>query len=263
MIKFLPSLFLLALLLLRIPPVYVIPLIKSSLLTSHSLARVVVLGLFGWMIWRRDYLKITSSQRFLFVLYLGYLFTHSISIVNVINFESFLLRYKDVVFPGMFLLTSFVYFKSRRNLIQMLVLSLIVNFGYQAIAYYWPSLYSFIGNILLYEGHREFVSFNLARGRIFIETYDEIVFPFLFMAGGFSIVGWPRLQKLLPFLIIVPTLLSNFRSRLLMLVVSIGLTFTAWFRSWKVVMKMGVVAIILIVVADSISLRLWGFSTCG
>jgi O-antigen ligase len=142
----------------------------------------------------------------------------------------------------------------------MLMVSLILNFIYQAIAFAWPSLYSLIGNTLLYEGHREFVAFNLARGRIFIETYDEIVLPFLFMSGLYKGTRGKLYRSILPFLIVVPTLLSNFRSRLMMLVVSFGLTFIAWIRSWKTAMIMGVIAVVLLLAVDTMSLRLWGFS---
>lgn len=260
MFKYLSLSFLVSLLMVRMPPFYVFPIIKSSLLTSHSIARLLIIGLFAFMIWRRDYLKLKASQISLLMIYLGYLFFHSVSVLNSVNYDAFLLRYKDVVFPGIFLLTSFVYLRSKKDLIKVFTISLIVNFVYQAIAYFLPGLYSLIGNTFLYEGHREFVAFNLSRGRIFIETYDEIFFPFVFMVGSSASLQGKIFKSVLPFLIIIPTLLSNFRSRLLMLVASVFLTMIAWFRSWKAILVMGVLAIILFVVADTMSLRLWGFS---
>lgn len=260
MLRFLCGIFLLSILLIRLPPFYYFPILKSSFLTSHSLARIITIVLFGAIFFRKDYLKFTKTQVTLFCLYLGYLFFHSLSLFGVVNSDAFLLRYKDVVFPGLFLLASFVYLKSRREFVMAMTLSLVVNFVYQGIIYLMPGLYSLIGKLLLYEGHLEFVSFNLARGRIFIETYDEAILPFLLVVG----VGKTKLEsiwnKLLPFLVVIPTLLSNFRSRLLMLVVSSTLIFTSWFRTWKTLIMGGMMVFILFFVADFISLRLWGFS---
>jgi len=242
------------------PPFYVIPFIKSALLTSHSLSRVIVVVLFVAMLRRRDYQKFSKTQISLFYLFLGYFFFHSLSVINAVNYDAFLLRYKDVVFPGLFLLASFSFLKSKLDFIKVMIWSLLVNFAYQAVAYTWPSLYSLMGNSLLYEGHREFVSLNLARGRIFIETYDEIVLPFLFVSGFYTLVKNKLFRVIFPVLIIFPTLLSNFRSRLLMLVVGVGLALITWFKSWKVVIGIGLGGIVMMFSSDAISLRLWGFS---
>lgn len=260
MTKYLSVAFLTSLLLVRLPPFYIFPLVKSAFLTSHSLSRVVVVGLFAWLILHRDYIRFNRAQVNLIYLFLGYLFIHSISVLGAVNYDAFLLRYKDVVFPGLFLVASLAYMRSKVNFILVMVISLVLNFGYQAIAYLWPSIYSLIGNSLIYEGHREFVAFNLARGRVFIETYDEVVFPFLFVSGFYGLIKNKTARKVLPLLIIFPTLLSNFRSRLLMLVVGVMLTGLAWFKSWKAVIGIMMVGLVVFMSSDAISLRLWGFS---
>lgn len=260
MAKYLSTAFLSALLLVRMPPFYIFPLLKSAFLTSHSLSRVVVMGLCAWLVLRKDYKVFSKAQINLLYLFLGYLFFHSLSVIGAVNYEAFLLRYKDVVFPGLFLLASFAYWRSKASFVKVMVVTLVINFGYQAIAYLWPSMYSLIGNSLLYEGHREFVAFNLARGRVFIETYDEVIFPFLFVSGFYSFSKNRVGRRVFPWLIIFPTLLSNFRSRLLMLVVGVVLTGAAWFKSWRVVMGVILVSAVALVSSDVISLRLWGFS---
>ncbi len=260
MLRIFSWVFLLSILLIRLPPFYYFPIIKSSFLTSHSMARILSVILFVAIFVRKDYVKFTKSQVRLFGLYLGYLLVHSISVYGAVNFDAYLLRYKDVVFPGLFLLASFVYLRSKRDFTVAMVLSLLINFVYQVIIYLLPGLYSLMGKLFLYEGHLEFVSFNLARGRVFIETYDEAILPFLLIIG----IGKTKLEsigrKFLPFLVVVPTLLSNFRSRLLMLIVSSILIFTTWFRNWKTAIISLLIVSALFFAADALSLRLWGFS---
>lgn len=260
MLRIFSGAFLLSILLIRLPPFYFFPIIKSSFLTSHSFARILSIVLFAAVFLRKDYVKFTRPQVNLFCLYLGYLLVHSMSVYGAVNFDAFLLRYKDVVFPGLFLLASFAYLRSKRDFTAAMVMSLAINFLYQAIIYLLPGLYSLMGKLFLYEGHLEFVSFNLARGRIFIETYDEAILPFLLIVG----TGKTKIEKIgkriLPFLVVVPTLLSNFRSRLLMLIVSSLLIFVTWFRTWKTAIISLLVVCVLFFAADALSLRLWGFS---
>ena len=254
-------LFYAALILIRIPPFYFFPIIKSSLLTTHTLARVFLILLSVDFAWNKRYKNISTRQWELFGLFMLVFFAHSISLINAIDSQVFLLRYKDLVFPGILLLCSFVAVRKIDDVVKVLMGSLIFNFIYQLIMFFAMGVYLSLAKIFVYEGHASFVGFNLARGRIFIETYDEIVLPIVLgFAKNWKYLkrSWVRMGVIV--MVAVPTLLSNFRSRLLMLLIGLGGLMLKFGKNIKVVGLWLLSILILAMAADRISLSVLGFS---
>jgi len=83
--------------------------------------------------------------------------------------------------------------------------------------FWFPSFFQSLASIFVYGKHLELVSINLERGRLFIETYDEIAIPFLFVLIPLCKKRWQKVAVFLLFgAIVIPSFLSNFRSRILM-----------------------------------------------
>lgn len=217
-------LFLLSLFLIKIPPFYLLFPIHSSILTSHTLARGIIFLLFFLLIAKEALDRknlLNSKAKFLVILFLIYLFFQSISIVSTVNLASFLQRYKDVVFPGMFLFVALFLLKEKEKIIWVFLGSAVVNFFYEMFMFISPQSFKNWAPQFIYSAHLELVLINLERARIFIETYDEVAIPFLFIFFFKYKKPWQRLVLLLIFLMIaLPSLLSNFRSRVLVLVLA-------------------------------------------
>ncbi len=227
--KNLLNFFLLAFFLVRIPPFYLFYPLKSSLLTTHTLARLLIVFIFGSIL-IKSFLKkkplFGKNNRRILIIFLTYFFFQSVSVIGSVNLSSFFQRYKDIVFPGLFLFLV-VYFKNHyRKIISVLLITLVINFFYQMVIFLAPSFFKSMGEIFIYQAHFDLVSINLERSRIFIETYDEITIPLIVI--GLTQAKDKR-EKILMFLLfsmaVLPSFLSNFRSRILMLVFAVFVSF--------------------------------------
>jgi O-antigen ligase len=142
-------------------------------------------------------------------------------VIPAISLISFLQRYKDVVFPGLFLFAALISRENKKGIIYVLLASLVFNFFYQIFIFASPSQFVNWAKEFVYSGHFELVNINLNRARLFIETYDEIALPFVFL---FFVREKKRKRKIfflaLFVMVALPSLLSNFRSRVLMLALS-------------------------------------------
>jgi len=253
-----------SILLIKIPPFYLIFPLKSSLLTSHTLARGFILLTFGvaaWWQYKGKY-NLSRQSKMLLYLFLAYLAFQSFSIVSASNVTGFLQRYKDVVFPGMLLFAFLAVGIKRESVVKIFLAAGIINFAYQMAMFFLPHFFRTWAGEIVYSGHLELVLINLERGRLFIETYDEIAIPFIFVLFAQEKDNKRRLLLTLLFLAIaLPSFLSNFRSRVLIL----GLAFIASFlllTGRKLAEKLGLLGAFVVfgAIAVVISNTFFGFS---
>lgn len=265
--KYIVWLFLLSLLLIKIPPFYFSHQIKSTFLTTHTLARLLISLAFLSLVLSQVLNKralFRRKEKLLLGLFLVYFIFHSVSVLSAINLISFLQRYKDVFFPGLFLFTTLGLDMKRKpkGIITIFLIAAVFNFFYQAIMFLAPGLFQSLGSLLIYKKHFELVSINLSRARLFIETYDEIAIPFLFLLFGRYKKRWQRVLIFTIFLLtVMPSLLSNFRSRVLMLVFALFTSFL--FLSGKeLVSKLGFLVSFLVLSWFSVVVlnSIFGFS---
>lgn len=251
-------------LLIKIPPFYLIFPLKSSLLTSHTLARGFILLAFGVGAWweYKGKVSLGKEAKTLLYLFLGYLAFQSFSVVSASNLTGFLQRYKDVVFPGILLFASLAAQIKRESVVRVFLAAGVVNFVYQMVMFFLPHFFRTWAGEFVYSGHLELVFINLERARIFIETYDEMAIPFIFFLFAREKDKKKRLLLVLLFLAIaLPSFLSNFRSRVLIL----GLAFAASFlflTGRKMAVKLGLLGAFVVfgAVAVVLSNALFGFS---
>jgi len=263
--KYSLPLFLFSLLLIKIPPFYLFFPIKSSLLTTHTLARLIILILFAVLAFRQLVNRetiYTPKVRTLLVIFFVYFVFQSLSIFSAVNATSFLQRYKNILFPGFFLFVAITFRKHSKKVVFVFLAAAVFNFFYQMFMFWSPNLFRSLGEVFVYSGHLELVSINLERFRMFIETYDEIAIPFIFLLITTTKKRWQKLSVLLLFLMIAaPSLLSNFRSRVLMLAVAFIASFV-FLQGKKIMPKLSLLASFLAVGFLSIALlnAFFGFS---
>jgi hypothetical protein len=217
-------LFLLSFFLIKIPPFYFLPPLRSAFLTTHTLARLIILALFASLAVQQIFFAkkvFDRKEKTLLTIFLVYFTFQSLSVLSAVDTTSFLQRYKDILFPGMFLFVSLGLSKSTRasrKFIGIFLIAAVFNFFYQMVMFWAPNLFQSLASTFVYQAHFELVNINLQRARLFIETYDEITIPFLFVFLTGQKKTWWRITIFGLFLmIIIPSLLSNFRSRILML----------------------------------------------
>ena len=263
--KYSLPLFLFSLLLIKIPPFYLFFPIKSALLTTHMLARLIIAVLFAALAFRQIIVKkkiYTSKEETLLLIFSIYFVFQSFSVYSAVDIISFLQRYKNILFSGFFLFVALTFRKHREKVFWVFLAAAVFNFFYQMLMFWSPSLFQSLGGVFVYSGHMELVNINLERFRMFIETYDEITIPFIFLLITGVKQRWQKISVIIVFLMIVaPSLLSNFRSRVLMLAVAFLASFV-FLQGKKIMPKLSLLASLVAVGFLSVYLlnSLFGFS---
>jgi len=227
--KIMIFLFLLSIFLFKIPSFYIFPFFKSAFLTSQALSRIIIILTFIYQITIHSLfnkkLFINKHSRLIILFILFFFILQSLSIFSAININSFLSRYKDIVISFLSFFVFFFYKKYYQQIIVILLISVIFNSIYQFFMVFYQDYFIKVISNFVYQKHVDLVIAKLQQNKAYLDTYDEIILPFLFVYPFKN-----KLNKNLSFyiLFIVITsfsLLSNIRSRILMFFVSLGGTF--------------------------------------
>ena len=256
------NLFFLSLFLIKIPPFYIFPFFKSSLLTTQSVASLISFALFAHLVFRQiggeEIHK--KKDKVILALFLVYFIFQSISIFPASNTISFLKQYKNLFFPGIFLFIA-IYLKEKKEKIALVfVYAAVFNFFYQFTMFFFPSFFTDVAGLFVPGAHLELVEINLGRGRVFVETYDEASIPFIYYL-------FSRKKKKHLFLFVLlamvafPSLISNFRTRMLMLVFAFFSSFL-FLSKRKISFKLSLISIFLVftLVSELVVRNISGFS---
>lgn len=258
------ALTLLAIFLVKIPPFYFLG-ITSTLLTSHTLARYLIFALFlvsAWQVFFGKGEAISQNGRNLTFVFLAYFFFQSFSVVGAESVEAFARVYKDIVFPGFFLFVVLFQTGIANGLAKIFVAAGIVNFFYQMAILLVPGAFRLFGERFIYSEHFQLVDINIQRGRLFVETYDEIAIPVILLLLFKEKRSKVRLGYLLVLvMIVVPSLLSNFRTRFLMLFFALTASFLIVVGG-RLKAKLSLIGslFVLAFIAHSVSFYFFGFS---
>jgi len=219
-------LFLITILLFRIPPFFLIPLARNPLLSSHSLGRYLIIWLFfiNFISLFLAYKKLVIPKKFK-ILILFFFVTQSISIMSSVNTEAFLLQYKNLVFGLLIFITALMIINSKRKLfltLHMLLITIIINVVFQAIIYFQPQLLINVLQQFLYETYWEVLILNLQRKRFFVDIYDATLISIIFIA----FINTNKLNRKIFFVLLIGLVtffafVSNFRTQLLMAIFSL------------------------------------------
>lgn len=219
-------LFLISTFLFKIPNFYIFPFFKSPLFTSQAIARILII--INFLVNIHLYLKNInpkflsfSKNRALINTILILFIIQSLSIFSVISLEPFLSRYKDILVGLLFFIVVGLYKNKIKQIILVLLLGLFVNILYQFILVFKSDFFVKVISNFIYQKHLNYVLANLDRNRIYIDTFDEIIIPFLFLSFIVKKSFNNVLSKTGVILITIFSFLSNFRTRILMVFFSV------------------------------------------
>lgn len=239
-------LFLGSLLFFRLPNLYILPYVSSTLFTTQVISRIILISLFLYIIYYfpGKFLK-DNNTKVVNMLLLCFLISSSLSILWAYNISSFLSIYKDLLI-GIMSFFIFQYFsREKKKIAGILIMAIPINILYQLLLVYISGGIQFLQSIV-YQKHFELVLYNLQRGRIHTEVYDEAFLPLVTL--------FIHKKKKMQLIFISITLLSasyfaflsNFRTRILMLVFG-------FFGSCHILYKISIKRIILIVISIALT----------
>ncbi len=259
--------FLLAIVFFKLPNFYIFLFLKNSFLTTQAFARIILLGIFTLILIRGYINKISIIQpkraieTVTWICILLFFSLQSFSIIPAVNLSAFIGRYKDVFlsFVGIY---CFYYFRRKyKAIITTIVMGAVISIVYQSFIFFWQDF--FVNGIsnFVYEKHVLLVLANIERYRIYTDTYDEIAVPFLMMSNIFSI-PFPYPFNIITLISIsFFAAVSNFRTRILMLFVSVA---SSIIFIKKIPVKKVVIIVLFFLVTSYITSKLlstrYGFS---
>src|SRR3989339_2207899 len=258
------SLFLITIILFRIPPFFLMPLTKNPLLTSHSLGRYFVV----WLFFSNILFIFIGYKRLLFSKNLGLLtlfffVTQSFSIVKAINTEAFLLQYKNFVFGFVIFITALLIINSKRKLLLVLntlLLTIFFNVVFQTIIYFQPEFLIKIVQRFLYESYWDVLNLNLKRERFFVDIYDAALLPLII---ALSLKTQRRSARLIYVLLMISVaffaFVSNFRTQLIMTIFSLLSSLILLLNKNRVIFT--VLFLFVFYIGIIISIKIVGYNT--
>jgi O-antigen ligase len=211
------NLILASLLLFRLPAIY-LTAISSTLLTTYSIAILLVAISFVRFINRVIEKKKSINVNFELILIMLFMVSQTLSIINVISIMQFLQRYYKLVIGIIF----FIIIRTEKNrpnlyrisLLKVLLISSLITLTIQFFLVFFSREGIFIFKDIIYHNHLSIIEANLNTNKIHDNSYVEIVIPFLF----FALTKQKRSDYRIIIIVLiicfgVLSLISNFRYR--------------------------------------------------
>jgi hypothetical protein len=259
--EFVKGIYFLSIFLVSLPPIF----LGFSFLNTHSLAKAIFAGLFAIYLFGFQKISLPEKENTFLYLFLALFGIQSISIIGASNSLAFLAQYEDLVFSAFFVLVSLFIIDSLsdiKNVLYIFLLSGIINIFLQAFLVVEPNGFLNIAKNFLHQDYLELIKLNLERKRIYLEIYDEILIP---LAVYVFIKAKKIKTKTTSFVfaisLIVFSFISNFRTRFLMLAVSLAGSFLVFIREAgkKLIIGTGIVGIIFLLLY-TLMVKATGFS---
>lgn len=210
-----------SLFLISLPPFFV----HSEFLNTHIAAKILIAMGFLYSIKRvirnKTYKRmIINSYGKIGILALIYLLFQSIPIITAVDVVSYIQKYEDLVFGFLVLFNTIIFlttFNKPHYIVQVLLSSAIINIGLQL--YLFASLmggFNPIIDTLIHPKYSQLIMMNLSRDRVFIENYDEALIPLFLYQLTYSDIQNKSIFKVLFFLILLCSIISGSRTKLIM-----------------------------------------------
>lgn len=215
----------LSVILILLPPFFLLTPVFSSHYLAGGIWLFIVL-LIGWRLYKGN--KVEVNNKFLLILFILFFLSQSVSIVNAVNIGSFLATYKNTVFSSVLFILSLIFVRKKYHIEKLIIifyLAASINIGLQTLVLLFPSITLSLIQQFIHGNYIKIIELNLFRGRIFIESYDEILIPVIF----YSIINGRNKKiflSMLFILIVIFIFLSGFRTKIFTTIAgAVGMSF--------------------------------------
>jgi O-antigen ligase len=214
--------YLFSIFLLKLPPLYIFPTLPSRILTTYTLAKIIIIVLFLLISMQKKLDFLDKMQKALTILFL---ISQSLSIISAIDTGAFLRIYHQTIISLLIYYEAIFFFSNQRNqnhLTKFLFITLVICLIFESFFFFFTpiakQLYSYIIEKNLYD----YYLYNLTRGRPHLDLNLELFLPISLYFLYFKQKKWPK-YILVPSIIIIVllSLISGFRRRSLMVIISI------------------------------------------
>lgn len=234
--KFLFQFFLLSLFLIKLTPFYLFP-IASKLFSSHTFAKLLIFAVCALLIiLNKRASQIVKTNKLIFILVLFYFFSQSISVVKAEDIVLYWKAYHNSIFSIFIFLAAYLFIQEDVNVIKK-TYNFILFTGVIVVSLEFlffianKTTLTFFTLILQKEAIDAYLS-NIERGRYSLDLNIELFIPFFIYRLSQKNKEKTSKKQFIVFLSLLVLIflgfLSNFRSRVLMIVFSLGTIFSLY-----------------------------------
>lgn len=220
MTSFFDKLYSTSILLVILPSLSLSPFFSNS----HTLVGLIWGILFIYVLIKiiKGQKKNIFKEKSFALLFLIFFISQSASIITTVNLGTFMSAYIKNIFVAIFFIIS-IYFirdnKGIKKIVKILFASSVVSILFQVIMFLNYSLFLYFGGLFLNKNYLELISLNIQRGRIYLESYDEVLIPIIL----YYWMAKKNRKFLFFFVVLIPIIsfLSLFRTKIIMFLFSI------------------------------------------
>lgn len=229
--------------LFKMPNIYYVPFFNSQFLTTHALARIFLfMTTLHIFLFHKIKLKMNLVNCLVILLFLF----QSLSVLQVININTFMSRYKEIIVGVMAYYVGFSYRSKRVIIIKTLLFSTIVSIISQLFFIIVPVYALKIYESVYYEKLFNLMKLNLSRQRTYFETFDEITIPFILFIAERLKSNLIKIGIIVLYILMFLTMVfSGWRIRFIMFIFA-TITSLILMRQYRILIIISFVSLILI-----------------
>jgi hypothetical protein len=206
----------LSLLLILTPPV----ILLNQFISTHVLAKIILFFLFMYVVFlHKTTRKVFEKYKIITFLFLLFFIFQSVSVIKAINLLNFFNNYQNILF------TSFLFFltviiinkKNMQMMINILLASFVINIFFQLFIYFFPNEFVNYCSSVIHKEYMDIIEYNIQRGRVFFNSYGEILVPiFFYLIIKNKNIYFNLILFCFIFIQLFISFVTNFRTNLLM-----------------------------------------------
>ncbi len=220
--------------------ILLLPSIDLAFIFSHQIAKICILIIFTYLFFSNKII-FHRIHRNVLIVFLLFIFAQGLSVIGSNDVNSFISRFEDIFFTSLLFFSSIALHNQLRNkyiftIFYSLIFITVINSIFQLIIYFFPSFFITFLSTIISSGYVNLITMNIERNRVYFDAYDEITIPILFYVitkKNYPAVTTSILLIITTSIISVISLLTNFRTKLVMITVSILSSFITFIPKFK------------------------------
>lgn len=252
-----------AIFLLRLPPLYLLP-IQHPLVMSHNIVRLTfILLLTNEILYHFFHSNKLRTSTVTFSVILVWFLSQSLSVIEATYISQFISAYKDIVFSIIVFFVSYytVNQKNIRFFVLTLFISSFIHVAMQLSAYFAPNQFYILFNQLFYDKYWQFFSYQYSRQRFFGDALDETVIAIALLL---IITSRRMLMQIAVYLFLgivtFITFASNWRSKTLIYIFAFTSSMILYLKYFKKLAVIFLITIAFVIISNFLSREIIGYN---
>ena len=202
---------------------FLLPSLNLRFIYSQGIGKLFLLLIFAYYGYKLISKKIKPKKNLFISLFIVFFISQVISVVNVVDLSLYIERFKSNIYIYLYFFVA-IYILDDEVLslktIWLIIGCSVLNIFIKLLLFIDPINTISLLEKILYPGNSQLISMNINRGRIYFDSYDEIIFPLLAFFAYYN----KKIRISLIFIgltLVFISFVTNFRTNLIMILIGI------------------------------------------